>query len=443
MGSYNQQEDANIIFENSNNVKQITKIEKGAYYEMTINLLEKELGNLEHFYSDINSDIIHYKYKVFSQEKELLNKKRFPEINENKLDTEEKNKEEEKANKNKKNDGKKNNIKNESNIKLKDNKKNIKKTTNAYSSRKSNRINDDLKEKISFYEYNEDFQNSGILIKQKNPYGKTLDLGILLGPYNQKTFIGFQMKYYEKGTHLKKVENFTKDRIKESIQSILLCCLKEFNIRITSWHYIFCIYFNSKEPNSYNKSLVNSCNKSDIEFILYDPYEEAFYSRDFKPINDEIKLTYRSNFDCLSSSNPYIIFNNNDHIEYYSSQRLYSQSNLLEEKDVFKIPKSQVFDILRSILDENFEMVYKFVYCWKHPFPIPKKNYLFLFNNYEHNKENNYIYYYNIDDDNFKCGNFQGETYDAGKISNYVEYPIQGFIEFYVFKALIKNKKNK
>lgn len=140
---------------------------------------------------------------------------------------------------------------------------------------------------------------------------------------------------------------------------------------------------------------------------------------------------------------PYIIFNNNDHIEYYSSQRLYSQSNLLEEKDVFKIPKSQVFDILRSILDENFEMVNKFVYCWKHPFPFPKKNYLFLFNNYEHNKENNYIYYYNIDDDNFKCGNFQGETYDAGKIFNYVEYPIQGFIEFYVFKALIKNKKNK
>ena len=404
--SYNKQKIINDLLGDSINIKKLT-IKKEKYFEMTIDLLEKELNDLKHLYNDINSYIFHSKYKVYSQEKELLNKKRFPE---------------------------------KEDFKDKKNKFNIRNKSN--SSKDENKI-DDSKEYVDFFEYSDDFRNSGILIQQKNSDEKILDLGVLLGPWNKKIFVGFRMNYFAEGTYIKNDKDFTKEKIRESIQPILLNFLKEFNIRITSWHYIICLYYNPKEINSYNASLINSCNKSDIELILYDPYEEIFYSRDFIPIKDEINLTYRSNLDCSSSTNPYIIFNNNEHMEYYSNQRTICSHILSGEKNIFKISKSEFFSILKSIMgkDKDFEMIYKFNYCWKYPFPIPKRDYLFLFNGKQDNQDNNYIYYYNINDNEYICGNIKGEIYDTGKISNFVECPKGDYIEFYVFKFfLIKNK---
>ena len=239
-----------------------------------------------------------------------------------------------KKHENKKKDKGKNNYKVE---KTKDNKKFIQKDL------------EDLNNEIIIIEYNEYFKNNGIIIKQKNICGKVLDMGVLLGESNKKKFIGFQMKYYERGTHLKNSQKLDKYNLKESLKSILLNTFIEMNIKIIEWHYFFCFYFNSQDKDNYNKYLENTCNKYDIEYIIFDPYKEIFYSRDFKPINNEIKLSYRSNLDCLSSSNPYNIFNNNKILEYFASQRLNNVNILDEDFKIFDFEKKDIIDKLKIL----------------------------------------------------------------------------------------------
>ena len=237
------------------------------------------------------------------------------------------------------------------------------------------------------------------------------------------------MKYYEIGTHLKEPYKLDKNYIKESIKPILLNCLKEFGVDIDEWHYIFCIYYNPKIKNSYNKSLVNNCNKYDIEYILYDPNEETFYSRNFIPIQNRIELNYRSNLESLSSSNPYNIFINNDLFEYFSNQRFISSNEANKSDQIFELKKEDALDKLKIAINKHFELVCKYIYNPKFSFPIPQNNYLLLFKG---NEENNYIYYYN-NNNVLICGNLLNNVkYKAGFISNYVDNKNDNII-LYVF----------
>ena len=284
-------------------------------------------------------------------------------------------------------------------------------------------------------EYKDDFINSGILINHKNLNGKIIDLTLLIGPSDKKIFIGFQMEYHEKGTLLKNPKELEKINIKENLKPILLNCLKEFNIKIIEWHYIFCMYYNPKEKYSYNTSLENICNQNDIEYILFDPNEEKFYTRNLKIINSEIKLTYRSNLDSFTSSNPYIIFKNNDLLEYYAIQRPICSNILKELNKIFNIPKEEIISDLKNKISENFEIICEFKYDWKFPLPIPEKNYLLLF---ENKNGKDLIYYYNKDN-NFICGNLKNNSkINAGNICYYMKYTKNENIPFYVFKREMK-----
>ena len=243
------------------------------------------------------------------------------------------------------------------------------------------------------------------------------------------------MKYYEKGTHLKKLKELEKINLKENLKPILFNCLREFNIKIVEWHYIFCMYYNPKEKYSYNTSLENICKKNDIEYILFDPNDEKFYNRNLKIINSEIKLTFRSNMDCFSSTNPYIIFKNIDLLENYAIQRPIN-SNVIKELDkIFNIPKDEIISKLKNNISENFEIICEFKYNWKFPLPIPEKNYLLLF---ENKNGKDLIYYYNSDN-NFICGNLETNSkFDAGLICCYLKYNNDENIPFYAFKREIK-----
>ena len=433
MGKYDKEDDSNIKIEKYNILKDTKQIIKKNYYDKTIKILNDELDNLKSSSNKIKNDINYFKYEVFSKEIEFLKNKRYPEN----IEIENREEEDEK--------NEINNIEEEENEEK--DKKNVKKSKNKSKRKKKNKKNEkdilkeieaakkDLEKNIEINEYKEDFINNGILINQKNVCGKTLDLGVLLGPSDNKIFIGFQMKYYEKGTHLKNPKEISKDNIKTLIKPILINCLKEFNIKIKQWHYIFCFYYNPKEKDSYNKSLENSCNEFDIEYILFDPNEEIFYSRDFNPIAKEIKLNYRSNIDCLSSTNPYLIFKNNDLLEYYANQRITGYIEFYNENIIFNIKRNIIIEKLKSALNIDFKIVYKFDYNWDFPFPTPKSNYLLFFKKKE--EENNYIYIYN-NDEKFICRDLNNKSYNAGAITNYIEYKENENTLFYVFTSLIE-----
>ena len=280
-----------------------------------------------------------------------------------------------------------------------------------------------------------------MIISQNNICGKTLDLAVMLGDSSNKKFIGFQIKYYERGSHLKEPQNLLKINIKEKMKPILLNCLKEFNIKITEWHYFFCIYYNPKENYSYNTSLVNVCNKYDIEYIFFDPIEEQFYYRDFTQIKNEINLSFRSNLDCYSSTNPYAIFKNNDLLEDYAIQRSERSESFFITDKIFNTQKSTIIQKLQNITGDAFEDICIFTYNLKYPFPTPEKKYLFLF---ESKTKNSFIYYYNKNDKNFICGELiNNKKYDVGLVSSYIQYKKKEKISFYVFKSAEKSTKNK
>ena len=420
MEKYDKNDYDEIKIENYNNLnseeKKITKTND--YYDQTLKILNEELENLKSLRDkddDNIDDIISFKYEVYSQEKDYLNKKR----KRNLIETNEKDENDEEINEPKgEKEGDKDGKKEQKSKNPKKNKLIKKKCDDS----------EDLEKDIEIYDYKLEFREGGILIKQKNVCGKTLDLAVLLGPADQKIFIGFQMKYYEKGTHLKDPSILEKKYIKNSIKPILINCLKDFNIKIVEWHYIFCIYYNSK-TGDYNTTLKNNCNQYDIEYILFDPYKEKFYNRNFIPIESKIELNYRSNLDCLSSNNPYIIFKNVGCSEYFSKQRIISKDKKDNNIKIFDLTKEEIIRGLNKILSKQFEFIEIFQYILKFPFPTPEKNYLLLFKGMN---KNNYIYYYNNNDE-YLCGDlYNTKTFNAGIISEFVEHENE-IIQFYVF----------
>ena len=430
MGKYENDEVADMIIENYDNINQTKKIiSLNDYYDKNINLLDSELKNLKIPVDNIKEDlkdINFFKYETFSKEKTLLQKKRNPDNKNIETSNE--------SSKTKKAEVAEEKINEEMGSDININNKGKKKITKNKDKKENKNVSTELNKGQEIIEYKSDFINSGILINQKNLNGKTLDLVILIGPSDKKIFIGFQMKYYEKGTHLKNPKDLEKINLKENLKPILFNCLRQFNIKIVQWHYIFCMYYNPNEKYSYNTSLENICKKNDIEYILFNPNNEKFYDRNFTIIDSEIKLTFRSNLDCFSFTNPYIIFKNVDLLENYAIQRPINLNILKESEKIFNIKKNEIITLLKNNISENFDIICEFKYDWKFPLPIPEKNYLLLF---ENKNGDDLVYYYNKDN-NFTCGNLKTNfKFNAGLICNYIKYEKDGNIRFYAFKREI------
>ena len=430
MGKYEDNKNDDMIIENFENLIQSKTIKRKAYYDNKIKLLDTELKNLRSPIPELNTDhkdINYFKYETFSNVIKLLQKKRNPDSH-----NDNENKEEIFSKKDK---NKKINPKGETGKKLKTKQGNdsILDDPNEINNNNKETNSKYLEDDISIIDYKDELINNGIIISQKNVCGKTLDLAVLLGESSHKKFIGFQMKYYEQGTHLKNPQNLAKITLKENMKPILINCLKEFNIKIVEWHYIFCIYYNPNEKNSYNKTLVTNCNQYDIEYIFFDPINETFYYRDFSPIDGEFKLTFRSNLDCYSSTNPYIIFQNNQNIlEKYAIQRAFESNVEQKYEKIFDVDIKDIINKLKNIFGSNFEIICEFKCNRKYPFPILEKDYLLLFKS---KQKNSFIYYYNKDDNNFICGETNNDSkYDALSIFSYIKYEQKENVQFYVFK---------
>ena len=102
------------------------------------------------------------------------------------------------------------------------------------------------------------------------------------------------MKFFGPDTHLKNL--ITKKSIKEEIQPILIKCFQKYDLKITNWHYIMCLYFNSTDLIQYNQQLINLCNSSDIQYIFYNPIEKKFYNKQKKPLI-KLNLDFKTNID--------------------------------------------------------------------------------------------------------------------------------------------------
>ena len=146
--------------------------------------------------------------------------------------------------------------------------------------------------------------NETFYITQSNPNGELLDYAVLYGNREQKIFLGFQIKCYSSDTDIG--DKFTeKDLIKQILSPILLNSIKLFNCLIQHWHYYLIYYYSIDDNCTQNvgyKTQLSTFEKK-IEYLLYDPSQKVFYSKDIKSEISELKLTYDSNLDSISYLN--------------------------------------------------------------------------------------------------------------------------------------------
>jgi len=196
------------------------------------------------------------------------------------------------------------------------------------------------------------------------------------------------MKYYSKKTKLKK--EITKDSIKKKIQPILVNCLRNYDIRITEWHYIMCLYYNTDDDFQFSSKLVKNCNYNDLEYIFYNPSKNQFYKSD-KTILDKIKLNAKTNIDILSKLNPYLIFENTGFLQHYCNQ-IYNDNILLSnDENIFNLKSEFLIKFIQNEMKLNIETICKFELDKESHFPIPMNSILLLFGD-----GNNFIFYYNM-----------------------------------------------
>ena len=141
-------------------------------------------------------------------------------------------------------------------------------------------------------------------ITQSNPNGELLDYAVLYGKKNEKIFLGFQIKCYSPNTD-NDSKFIERDSIKKILSPILLNSIKLFNCLIKKWHYYLIYYYNKDdESTGYSgyKSQISTF-KHKIEYLLYDPVQKVFYSKDFQTKIESLELTYYSNLDNISYLN--------------------------------------------------------------------------------------------------------------------------------------------
>ena len=245
----------------------------------------KDFANIFNENTKTNNYLLQYEYLIDQKEKEYIKRMKDykreiyeKEIIERKINILEKLNEKKAENKNKDKISKKTFLKIPLNRKYKQNK--------VYESK-------------SKYKGNETFY-----ITQSNPNGELLDYAVLYGKKNEKIFLGFKIKCYSSGTYIDS-KFIEKDSIKKIVSPILLNSIKLFNCLIKEWHYYLIYYYNKNDEITqyigYKAQISTLKNK--IEYLLYDPVQNVFYSKDFQNIIKNLELTNYSNLDNISYLN--------------------------------------------------------------------------------------------------------------------------------------------
>ena len=367
----------NLIIENFNNIGKFEKINIQTLYSNYLENISQELKNEKDKNMDIEQEnsINHFFYQGLNNEKEKIN-----EFLKKKKNLEEK--------------------------KRKSKKENI------------------VEENINNITYNDDFKNSGILIKQRQNTGETLDLGVLYGDKNKKIFIGFQMKFYDEKTHIK--NKIIKKEIQYKLNPLLINVFKNLGIKIKEWHYFLCLFFENEE--NYNKYWVNFCKRNNIEYIFYNPIQEKLLDKNFQEII-KFSLNYTTNIDFISTINPYNIFQDIEYLDEYLNQ--ISFSSKINSNEIFNESEITIKKHFHKMTKKKLDFIYKFKLIRNNPFPIPKNSYLFIFKG--NNKQ--IIFFYNLEDKlTVKCLNNFYDLFPA-YMSSYLDSNSKNKdIYFYVYK---------
>ena len=262
------------------------------------------------------------------------------------------------------------------------------------------------KSRIKIYEYDDSFNNGCILVNQINKNGKTLDFAFLYGEKDSKTFVGFQMKCYDKDIKISddKRKKLNKQKIKDSLRHLLAQSLIKYNITIKEWHYFIISLYNPDNSN-YNQDIINICKEEGLEYLFYNPKSHFFYNKDFSKIEGEIQLTFNSNLDYNKYNIPELIFENfhninSNYYEYCSISSLKQKLNEKATKFINIVDENYtLIKLNREIKDKlngekNLNLISIYNYSKENPFPIPNESYLLLFIN---NTCDDFVYYYKKD----------------------------------------------
>lgn len=222
--------------------------------------------------------------------------------------------------------------------------------------------------------------------------GPVIDLGFMYGQKNNKTFIGFQMKFYDRKSRMtsKDKKKFNKKEILKSLKK-MNSKLDDYDIKIENFHYFFISFYDS-ENNYFNKSFFNDCNKKGIEHLFYDPIKKLFFNYKFEQYKN-INLNKKTNLS-ENEINPSCIFYIK-HVKLINALSI-KYLNLDEDNIFFKylsknicinLIKNKYLNIIKKI---DFIGIYNITNGIF--FPLPKKGYGELIKT----KDNNFILYINI-----------------------------------------------
>lgn len=145
--------------------------------------------------------------------------------------------------------------------------------------------------------------NETFYITQENQNGELLDYAVLYGKKDEKIFIGFQMKCYTSHTDIES-KFIDKGSIKKTLSPIILNSINLFNCLIKEWHYYIIYNYNIDDDSTLNvgeRTLFKTC-KNNIEYLLYDPCQKIFYSKEKRKIK-KLELSFCSNLDNISYVN--------------------------------------------------------------------------------------------------------------------------------------------
>ena len=192
--------------------------------------------------------------------------------------------------------------------------------------------------------------NENINIDQKKKKGRTLDYAFLYGPQFDKTFIGFQMKCYFKGTKSINNKFINKNKIKESCQKILFNSMTFFNCKITNWYYYLIFYINDDSINcNVNQDIIDK-GKDKVEILFYDPLKKIFKDSNKNEIKI-LSLSYNANLDNYMFNIKTFLPNINDFsenlLEIQKLNREKTENSF--KKDFDFLQKETIDDILNVI----------------------------------------------------------------------------------------------
>ena len=239
------------------------------------------------------------------------------------------------------------------------------------------------------------------------------------------------MKFYGENSSLK--SEITKNSIRNKYKNILYKYYENYEIKITNWHYIMCLYYNPVDEPHFNKNLVNKCNDNDIQYIFYDPNENQFYDRNENHL-ENIKLDLKTNIDFISIANPYNYLINTGFLEEYYSQTS-NKSKISIKGQIFQYSLDNIKKLIKKNIGLNVEAVCKLEIVEKNNFPIPKNYYLLLF---QSNKI--IIGYYNLKNE-LKCIDINNKIeLEPSYIPCYLninERKNKSKVDFYIFRIII------